>query len=99
MPRTIAGDPFPIGSNAPMAWIHTEPVDGATGRIAKSYRAATERAGRVAGIVRLMSCEPTTLEASMGLYAATTTSPRSPLLRWFRELIAARVSEANDCHY
>ena len=91
--------PADLWSNGAMAWIHTVPVDGAEGRIAKSYRAALDRAGRVAGIIQLMSSEPATLEASMGLYMATTTSPRSPLSRWFRELIAARVSEANDCHY
>jgi alkylhydroperoxidase family enzyme len=35
----------------------------------------------------------------MRLYVATTTSPRSPLPRWFRELIAVEVSRANDCSY
>ncbi len=82
-----------------MAWIETVPEATNTGRIGKSYEAARGRAGRVFGIIRLMSLEPTTLEASMGLYAAVTTSQRSPLPRWFRELVAVKVSAANDCFY
>jgi alkylhydroperoxidase family enzyme len=82
-----------------MAYIRTVGDDEATGRIGKLFDAARQRAGRVFGIVRLMSLEPSTLEASMALYAATTTSPRSPLPRWFRELIAVRVSATNDCSY
>lgn len=82
-----------------MAWIRTVSDDEATGRLAGIYRAALRRAGRVFGIVRVMSLEPHTLEAAMGLYQATTTSPRSPLPRWFRELIAVTVSRLNHCHY
>ncbi len=84
---------------AAMAWIKTVPAECTEGRVGKIYNAARERAGRVFGIIRLMSLEPTTLEASLGLYAAVTTSPRSPLPRWFRELVAVKVSAANDCFY
>ncbi len=82
-----------------MAYISTVSDDDAEGRVAKLFDAARKRAGRVFGIVRLMSLDPSILEASMGLYAATTTSPRSPLPRWFRELIAVRVSTTNHCQY
>ena len=82
-----------------MAWIETVPDDVTEGRIGKTYLAAKQRAGRVFGIVRLMSPEPHVLDASMGLYAATTTSPRSPLPRWFRELTAVEVSRLNGCFY
>jgi alkylhydroperoxidase family enzyme len=83
-----------------MAWIDTVPDDGAaTGAVGRIYEAARRRAGRVFGIVRLMSLDPAILEASLGLYAATTTSPRSPLPRWFRELVAVEVSAANACSY
>ena len=47
----------------------------------------------------LMSPQPEVLQASMGLYMATTTHPRSPLPRWFRELVAVQVSRLNDCFY
>ncbi len=82
-----------------MAWIHTVPVDSAEGRVGRIYDAALKRAGRVFGIVRLMSLDPAILEASMGFYMAAVTHPRSPLPRWFRELIAVEVSRANQCHY
>jgi alkylhydroperoxidase family enzyme len=82
-----------------MAWIRTLSDAEAEGHAAKLFDEARRRSGRVAGIVRLMSPEPATLDASMRLYVATTTSPRSPLPRWFRELIAVEVSRANDCSY
>jgi alkylhydroperoxidase family enzyme len=82
-----------------MAWIRTIAPATATGRLAKIYQAALARAGRVFGILRVQSLDAGILEASMQLYMATTTSPRSPLPRWFRELIAVRVSRLNDCFY
>lgn len=82
-----------------MAYIRTIGDDEARGRIAAIFAAARARAGRVYGIVRVMSLDPRILEASLGLYAATTTSAASPLPRWFRELVAVRVSIANHCFY
>lgn len=82
-----------------MAWIRTIGDDQATGRLGSLYQAALRRAGRVFGIVRLMSLQPEVLESSMAFYQATTTRPDSPLPRWFRELIAVEVSRANDCFY
>lgn len=82
-----------------MAWIRTVADTETEGRIGKTYRAAIARAGRVFGIIKLMSIQPEVLDASMAFYAATTTDPRSPLPRWFRELIAVKVSAANDCFY
>lgn len=82
-----------------MAWIETIDPEAAEGRIRQIYDAAIGRAGRVFGIVKLMSLDPTILQASMALYGAVTTAPRSPLPRWFRELVAVEVSKANDCFY
>ena len=82
-----------------MAWIRTIAPGEATGRLGAIYDAALKRAGRVFGILRIMSLDAGILDASMGLYMNTTTSPRSPLPRWFRELIAVRVSTLNDCFY
>ncbi len=82
-----------------MAWIRTVPDEKAEGRLARIFEAAKARAGRVFGIVRLMSLDPTILQASMQIYTATTTSPKLPLPRWFRELVAVEVSRTNDCFY
>ena len=82
-----------------MAWIETVAAGEAKGRLAPLYDAAMKRAGRIYGIVSLMSLQPEVLEASMGFYMATTTHPKSPLPRWFRELVAVHVSRLNDCFY
>lgn len=82
-----------------MAWIHTHGDDTDDVRVRAIFDAARKRAGRVFGIVRLMSVQPAILQASMGLYMATTSAKDSPLPRWFRELIAVRVSRLNDCFY
>ncbi|MFQ5506197.1 MAG: hypothetical protein ACE5F1_15615 [Planctomycetota bacterium] len=82
-----------------MAWIRTIGPDEAEGRLRRTYDAAIARAGRVYGILRLMSLDPAILDAAMGLYMATTTSPKAALPRWFRELIAVTVSRINQCHY
>ena len=82
-----------------MAWIHTIAEGKAEGALAPIYDDAVQRAGRVFGIVRLMSLQPEILKSSMGFYAATTTHPKSPLPRWFRELVAVHVSRLNDCFY
>ena len=82
-----------------MAWIRQVGEHEAEGRLARIYKSAIERAGKVYGILRIMSLDPGSLQASMGLYTATTTSPRGPLPRWFRELIAVTVSRLNHCYY
>ena len=82
-----------------MAWIQTVPPDAAKGRLADIYKAALDRAGRIYGIVALMSLQPGILQSSMGLYMATTSSPKSPIPRWFRELVAVWVSRQNNCFY
>lgn len=81
-----------------MTWIRTIPPDEATGRLKKSYDAAIERAGYVAGIVRSMSQNPATLDASMAMYGAVMFRDGS-LSRAQCELLATVVSRANDCHY
>ncbi|MHC4262650.1 MAG: carboxymuconolactone decarboxylase family protein [Planctomycetota bacterium] len=81
-----------------MAWIRTIADDEATGRLARSFRAAIQRAGRVFGIVRLMSIEPPLMDASLALYSAAMHGS-GPLSRSQRELLAVVVSRANHCHY
>lgn len=82
-----------------MAHIRTIPPGDATGKLASIYAAAVARAGKVFQILQVQSLNPETLQASMGLYMATTTSPRNSLPRWVREAIAVIVSRANRCRY
>lgn len=81
-----------------MSWIRTVDVAAATGRLRELYQQAVARAGKVFGIVRLMSPNPPVLEASMELYRKALFGP-SPLSRRQRELLAVVTSRANDCHY
>ena len=81
-----------------MAWIETVPADKATGSLATIYQAALQRAGRVAGVLRLQSINPPVLRASVAAYQEIMKGP-SPLSRAQREMIAVVVSRANNCHY
>ena len=82
-----------------MAFIRKVEPGDAQGQLAAVYRAASERAGKVFQILQVQSLQPRTLQASLGLYFATTTDQHSPLPRWFRELLAVRVSRLNHCVY
>ena len=81
-----------------MAYIHTIDPAAADGLLRRLYDAAVSRAGRVWNVVRLMSVNPSALEASMDLYR-TLMFGTSPLSRAQREMIAVSVSRANNCYY
>jgi alkylhydroperoxidase family enzyme len=81
-----------------MSWIRTVKAGEAEGPLRRLYDAAVERAGKVFGIVRLMSLSPPILDASMGLYRTLMHGP-SALTRRHREMLAVVTSRANDCHY
>ncbi len=81
-----------------MAWIRTVAPSEATGPLKEIYDAAVKRAGKVYGILRLMSLNPEVLRASMGLYLSAVRGP-SPLPRAVREMLAVVVSTTNRCHY
>jgi len=83
----------------PMAWIRTIASGEATGLLKRLYDEAVERAGKVFNVLRIQSLRPEVLEAGLGLYQELMFSPRSPLSRAQREMIAVAVSRANDCHY
>lgn len=82
-----------------MAWISTIDPDEAGGLLAKLYRAARERAGKVFGVIRLQSLRPHVLRASTQLYVELMLSPRGALPRRQREMLATTVSWANACDY
>ncbi len=82
-----------------MAWIETIDPSAADGLLKRLYDAAVKRAGKVYNVLRLQSLRPETLRASTQLYVEVLRSPRSPLSRARREMIATVVSRANDCHY
>lgn len=81
-----------------MAYIRPVSIDEATGDTARLYQAAIKRAGGVANIIQIMSRDGASANASMGLYVALMKSGNS-LSSVRREMLAAVVSNANDCYY
>lgn len=81
-----------------MAHVHQVPDDEARGLLAQIYAAGRARAGGVANIIRVMSLDPPTLQASMGIYLALMKSPNA-LSAARREMLAAVVSNINACYY
>ena len=82
-----------------MAWIRTVPPGEATGLLKRLYGEAIARAGKVFNVLRIQSLRPEVLRAGIALYQEIMLSPRSPLSRARREMIAVAVSRANGCHY
>ncbi len=81
-----------------MSWIRQYSDSEAEGLLARIYRDAIHRGGRVWGIVRIMGINPRMLRASMGFYASVMKSDNQLPAR-LRETLAVVVSRANDCHY
>ena len=81
-----------------MAYIKQVSIDEATGATAKLYQAAIQRAGGVANIIQVMSRDGASANASMGLYVSVMKS-KNGLSGAQREMLAAVVSNANDCFY
>ncbi len=81
-----------------MAWIEQVPETGATGALAKIYASASQRAGGVANILKVMSLRPRLLGSFMSFYVQLMQSDSS-LSRSERELLATVTSQVNECHY
>ena len=81
-----------------MPWIKQFTLDEATGLVKQELEKAVKRAGRIWGIVQIMSQNGRVMKESMELYGATMFGD-SPLSRQQREMLAVVVSKANDCFY
>ena len=81
-----------------MAWITIIGEDAAAGLLARLYREARARAGKVFNVLKIQSQQPRTLLLSTKLFAEVMMGA-GPLSRAQRELIATVVSAANGCAY
>ena len=81
-----------------MAYITQIHESEATERLEKVYEAAEARAGGVANILKVMSQDPATLETSMRFYVSLMKSENA-LSNARKEMLAAVVSNVNDCYY
>ena len=81
-----------------MAFIDQISEKQATGAIGELYAAARKRAGGVANILKVMSLDAATLKTSMQFYLSLMKSPNA-LSAARKEMLAAVVSNVNDCYY
>ena len=81
-----------------MPYIDIIPLKRATGLLKKQYEAALARAGRIWGIVSIMSPNPRAMKVSLDFYKTLMYGP-SPLSRGQREMLAVVVSATNHCVY
>ncbi len=81
-----------------MAFIRQIAEQDATGPLKRVYDAATGREGTVAGIVKVMGLDPASLQGSMQFYISLMKRPNA-LKASQREMLAAVVSNVNDCYY
>jgi len=81
-----------------MPWIDVVSAEKATGMLKKLYDDAIKRAGRIWGIVGIMSQNPRAMKTSMDFYSAIMFGS-SPLTRGQREMLAVVVSARNHCLY
>jgi alkylhydroperoxidase family enzyme len=81
-----------------MAYIELVSEDSASGQLAEIYELAKKRAGGVANILKVMSQDAATLETSMQFYISLMKS-KNALSNARKEMLAAVVSNVNDCFY
>lgn len=81
-----------------MAFVRTTTESEATGAVKRLYDAALSRAGYVANIIKVMSGDAPTAEASIHFYVRLMKSENA-LSKAQKEMLAAVVSNLNDCYY
>ncbi len=81
-----------------MAFIQQIPADQATGLLKDLYSAGRQRAGEVANIIKVMGLDARSAKASMQFYVALMKTPNA-LGAAHKEMLAAVVSNVNDCYY
>lgn len=81
-----------------MAWIRQIADEEAEGLLARIFRDALRRTGRVWNIVRLTGLNSGQTRAHLGVYRSVMHQD-SALSGRVRETLAVVVSRANHCHY
>ena len=81
-----------------MAFLKLTAASEATGALKRLYDTARSRAGYVANIIQVMSLDVPTAEASVQFYIRLMKSENA-LSKARKEMLAAVVSNINDCYY
>lgn len=81
-----------------MALIRVIHEDEAEGLLARLYKTAIARAGKIYNVIKIQGLRPESLRSSVGLYSDVMFG-ESDLTRAEREMLALVVSTTNGCHY
>lgn len=81
-----------------MAYIRQVDENEATGVLQRVYEAARGRIGRVANIIKVMSRDGRSTQASMQFYVSLMKADNG-LPASQREMLATVVSNINECYY
>ncbi len=81
-----------------MAYVPQVAEGDATGVLQRVYAAAQARAGGVANIIKVMSLDGRSVQASMQLYMSVMKTGNA-LEAARREMLATVVSNINECYY
>ncbi len=81
-----------------MAYIRQIDVENAEGLLKKIYDGGIQRVGAVANIIKIMSLDAPSCNASMQFYVSMMKTDNS-LTPATREMLATIVSNVNDCYY
>ena len=81
-----------------MAFLKLINESEATGALKRLYDAARSRAGYIAQIIKVMSRDVPTADASVSFYVRLMKSENA-LSRARKEMLATVVSQINDCYY
>ena len=81
-----------------MPFIKTISPESATGVVRRVFDAAMKRAGYIANIIRVMSLDGDLTQCSMQFYTKLMKSTNA-ISAAQREMLAAVVSNVNDCYY
>ena len=81
-----------------MAYISQISESEASGLLQQAYELARDRSGGLANIIRVMSHDAETLNASMQFYVKLMKSPNA-LSSQQKEMLATVVSSIHQCHY
>ena len=81
-----------------MAFVSQVGEADATGVLQRVYAAAQSRAGTVANIIKVMSLDGRSVQASMQFYVSLMKS-HNALNAARREMLATVVSNVNECYY
>ncbi|MBI2947771.1 MAG: hypothetical protein HYY23_08990 [Verrucomicrobia bacterium] len=81
-----------------MAFLKLVAESEATGAVKRLYDAALSRAGYVANIIKVMSRDVATADASIQFYMRLMKSENA-LSKARKEMLATVVSNLNDCFY